>query len=76
MDARWQEVWHRHENKSRNAVARELAARIFFFTIGRQRGVFFSPLSGIGYSGSGGPCCQLWHAASEPCQCPHVHLPK
>ena len=30
MDARWQEVWHRHENKSRDAVARELAARIFF----------------------------------------------
>ena len=22
------------------------------------------------------PCCQLWHAASERCQCPDAHLPK
>ena len=29
---------------------------------------FFSPLSGSRYSASSGPCCQLWHAASEPCQ--------
>ena len=31
----------------------------------------FSPLSG--YSISSGPCCQLWQAAIEPCQCDHVH---
>ena len=42
-------------------------------------GLLYAPLPGSGYSsGSGGPCCQLWHAASEHCRCPdiYIHLPK
>ena len=51
-----------------SAVARELAARIFSFFTTRclGSGVFFSLHSASGYnSGSGGPCCQLWHAAKD-----------
>ena len=62
-----------------SAVARELAARIFVYTINDMAlACFLSPVSGYNildgwsYSSSSGPCCQLWHAASEPCQCPHV----
>ena len=58
-----------------SAVARELAARIFFHDRRIRQWRDFSLLSGSGYSGSSGPCCQLWHAASEPCQCAHLHLP-
>ena len=40
-----------------------------FFSLSDDSAVacFFSPLSGNGYSGSNGLCCQLWHSASEPC---------
>ena len=54
-----------------SAVAREQSARIFFSRSDDSAVAYlFSPLSGSGYSG--GPCCQLWHAASEPCRSPHV----
>ena len=56
-----------------SAVARELAARIFFHDRMTRQWRDFSPLSGSGYSGSGGPCCQLWHAASE--QPVNAHMP-
>ena len=65
LDARWQEVWPRHEKKSRERVTRAPVARIFFChdRVTRQWLAFF-----FVDSGSGGPCCTLWHAASEPCQ--------
>ena len=76
LDARWQEAWHRHDNKSCERCSSR-AGSPHFLRFDDSAVACFFPLSGSGYnSGSSGPCCQLWHAASEPCQCAHVHLPK
>ena len=76
MDARWQEVLGLlTRTRVASTVAREPAARIFFSRSDDSAvACFFSPLSGSGNGGSS--CCQLWHAASEPCQCPPARLPK
>ena len=74
LDARWQEVWPRHENNSRERCGSRASSPYLLFTIGDSAvACFFSLLSCSGYSI--GPSCQLWHAASEPCQA-HLHLPK
>ena len=57
-----------------SAVARELAARIFFHDrTTRQWRDFFLCCRAVA---TGVPYYQLWHAASEPCQGAHLHLPK
>ena len=78
MDARSQEFWPRHENKSRERCGSRASSpylRFFHDRMTRHRRAFFLRCR-AGYFGSSGPCCQLWHGASEPCQTPHVHLPK
>ena len=69
MDARWLEVWPGHEYKSRERYGSRASSPHLFShdRIKPACGVIFSLLSASGYSGSGGPCCQLWHAASELC---------
>ena len=67
LDARWQEVWPRHEKKSRVWLESQPPESFFSRSDDSAVACFFSPLSGNGYSGSNGLCCQLWHSASEPC---------
>ena len=69
-------AWHRHDYKScERCSSRASSPHLFSRSDYSAVACFFSPLSGSGYSGSSGPCYQLWHAASEPCQCAHLHLP-
>ena len=64
------------ESRALCLESQQPASSIFSRSDDTAAACFFSPLSRSGYNGNGGPCCQLWHAASEPCQSPHVHLPK
>ena len=68
LDARWQEVLGL-VTRIRVATAlwleSEQPASVFTRSEDSAVACFFSALSGNGYSGL---CCELWHAASEPCQ--------
>ena len=59
LDARSQEVWPCHENKSRERCGSRASSLVFdFFTIGSGV-LFFSVVGQWLQWHSGGPCCQL-----------------
>ena len=50
-------AWGREQESRALWLESQQPARIFFYD--RTTRCAFSPLLGSGYSGSGGPCCQL-----------------